>query len=217
MPPFERNPPRPAPLAALALAAVELCGLHVLGWSPMTVLLVLLADDLWCAMGSWLRSAWARTRAGEGVGERLIAIGGHALLDLLTVGALLVTVLLLPVEAPGAGIAWDGLPTALAAGAAIALVSLGLEFRRDRAGVLADLDAIRREARVLTRFLLYAAACAVAMPWVVTEGAPAQAAATGLVLLRTVWVVWLGRAELVHGPDPDAPSAPGRGDGRRRG
>jgi hypothetical protein len=207
-----RNPPSPAPLAALALAGVELCGLHLLGWSPMTVLLVLLADDLWCAVGTWLRTAWARTRAGEGPGERLIAIGGHALLDLLTVGALLVAVLLLPVDAPGAGIAWDGLPTALAAGAAIALVSLGLGLRRDRAGVLADIDAIRREARVLTRFLLYAVACTVAMPWLVTESAPAQAAATGLVLLRTAWVVWLGRAELVHRPEPAAPAPGGRRD-----
>ena len=195
-------------IAALVLGGVELVGLFLLGWSPATVLLVLLADDLWCAAGTWLRTGWVRTAAGEGASERAIAIGGHLLFDLLTVGALAVAVLLMLPEVGLGRLELQGLGMGIGAGAAIALAALAAGFRADRAGGLADIDAIRRESRVLTRFLLFAAACAAVLPWTSADGAPTQAAAAGLVLLRTAWVVGLDHTDLVHDqPDPAAQGA----------
>jgi hypothetical protein len=197
----------PARIAALALGGVELLGLFVFGWSPATVLLVLLADDLWCAVGTWVRTAWARTVAGEGAGERAIAIGGHLLLDLLTVGALAVSVLLMLPEGGLARIDLHGLGMGIGAGAAIALVALAAGIPADRAGALADIDAIRRGSRVLTRFLLFAAACAAVLPWTSSDGAPTQAAAALLVVLRTAWIAWLDRADLVQVASVSTPPA----------
>lgn len=187
-------------IAALALGAVELLGLFALGWAPATVLLVLLADDLWCAVGTWLRTGWARTIAGEGAAERAIAIGGHALLDLVTVAALGVSVLLMLPEGVIARLDLRGLGFGIGAGALIALAALVAGFPRDRAGRLPHIDAIRRESRVLTRFLLFAAACAAVLPWTSVDGAPTQAAAAVLVLLRTAWIAFLDRTDLVSGP-----------------
>lgn len=181
--------------AALALGSVELLGLFVFGWSPATVLLVLLADDLWCAVGTWLRTAWARTAAFEGAGERVIAIGGHVLLDLVTVGALAVSVVLLLPEGALARLDLAGLGFGIGTGAVIALVTLAAGFRRDRAGGLPDIDAIRRESRVLTRFLLFSTACALVLPWSSAAGGPVLGAAAALVILRTSWVVALGLHE----------------------
>lgn len=204
-PPAGRRVATPARIAALALGGVELFGLFALGWSPATVLLVLLADDLWCAAGTWLRTGWSRTVAGEGVGERAIAIGGHALLDLVTVGALAASVVMMLPQGALARLDLAGLGLGIGAGAVIALVALAAGFRRDRAGGLPTIDAIRRESRVLTRFLLFSAACIAVLPWTLVDGAPTQAAAAALVVLRTGWVVALDRADLVHAaPTPDA-------------
>lgn len=195
----------PGRIAALALGAAELVGLFALGWAPATILLVLLADDLWCAAGTWLRTGWARTAAGEGLCERAVAIGGHALLDGVTVGALGLCVLLLLPEGGLARLDLHGLGLGIGVGALIALLALGAGFRRDRAGGLPDIDAIRRGSRVLTRFLLFAAACAAVLPWTAVDGAPTQAAAALLVLLRTGWVVVLDGTDLVHeAPTQDA-------------
>lgn len=200
-------------IAALALGAVELLGLFALGWAPATVLLVLLADDLWCAVGTWLRAGWARTIAAEGAAERAIAIGGHALLDLVTVAALGLSVLLMLPEGVLARLDLRGLAYGIGAGVLIALATLVAGFPRDRAGRLPHIDAIRHESRVLTRFLLFAAACGAVLPWTSIDGAPTQAAAAVLVLLRTAWVAVLDRADLVGGPSGvgahDAAQSPG--------
>lgn len=208
----------PGRVAALLLGGVELLGLFALGWAPATVLVVLLADDLWCATGTWLRTGWARTAAGEGIGERAIAIAGHALLDLVTVGALAVSVLLMLPEGGLARLDLHGLGLGIGAGALIALLALAAGFPRDRAGGLPDIDAIRRESRVLTRFLMFAAACAAVLPWTASDGAPTQGAAALLVLLRTGWVVLLDGGDLVQ--DVAAPTqsgvVPRTGPRRRR-
>ncbi|MFN9739874.1 MAG: hypothetical protein ACK59R_15305 [Pseudomonadota bacterium] len=205
-------------IVALVLCGVELLGLVALGWAPATVLLVLLADDLWCAAGTWLRTGWARTAAGEGVAERAIAIGGHALLDLVTVGALAVSVLLMLPEGGLARLDLAGIGMGVGAGAVIALATLAAAFRRDRAGGLPDIDTIRRGSRVLTRFLLFAAACAAVLPWTSVDGAPTPFAATTLVLLRTCWIAALDRADLVQDVPPSRPgAAPSRPTKDRRG
>lgn len=185
-------------IAALLLGGIELLGLFALGWAPATVLVVALADDLWCAVGTWLRTGWARTAAGEGIGERAIAIVGHALLDLVTVGALGLSVLLMLPEGGLARLDLHGLGPGIGAGALIALAALAVGFPRDRSGALSDIDAIRRGSRVLSRFLLFAAACAAVLPWTTVDGAPTQAAAALLVLLRTGWVVLLDRGDFVQ-------------------
>jgi hypothetical protein len=213
-----RGAATPARVAALVLGGVELLGLFALGWSPATVLLVLLADDLWCAVGTWLRTGWACTAAGEGAGERAIAIGGHALLDLVTVGALAASVVMMLPEGALAGLDLAGLGLGIGAGAVIALVALAAGFRRDRAGGLPDIDAIRRESRVLTRFLLFAAACAAVLPWTSIDGAPTLAVAALLVVLRTAWVAWLDGGDLVHDASVSTPpaTAPRAASRRRR-
>ena len=64
MPPTLSRWRKPQTWHALVLAAVQIGGLTLFGWSALSLWLVFLWDDLCLAMSSWVRTAWARTKAG---------------------------------------------------------------------------------------------------------------------------------------------------------
>jgi hypothetical protein len=193
---------KPQTWHALILAAVQVGGLTLFGWSALSLWLVFLWDDLCLAKSTWVRTAWARTKANEGWLERGIAIFGHAMLDLVTIAAL-VAILIVMMPWPDGetfGPVWErnfglrefgiGAITALS----LTLIQWPAWWRADRSGELPDIDAIRGDSRLLTRYWVGNVALLLGLPFL--GGGDADFAATLILIgLRTAWTVWFdGRA-----------------------
>jgi len=194
---------------AYLLAILQIVGLAFFGWSPVATWLLYLADDFCLAASSWLRIAWARTRAGEPWGERVAAIVIHLFLDTMTLLAFGATLIILMPWADGVrfgealdrNLAGENLALGLAAIVVMALLELVPRWRSDRSGELGDIDEIRGRSRILTRYLVANIAFVLAFPWM-KQGAGAFAGALALVVLRAAWTLWLEQRSLVRGEKP---------------